>query len=197
LKQFYHFIALIINWMASQIANSSLFYELKISNGINLSKCYQCGKCGAGCPLINEMDLTPNQIIRMVQVGNPKYDKQVLSSLSIWLCLTCHTCSTRCPQEVDFPAVLDFMREESLRRGLVNKKARKILAFHHSFNNLIRRNGRLFEVGLIADYKFRSFDLFKDLRLAPTMLFKHKLNLMPFKIKGLKSFQKLFKKESI
>jgi heterodisulfide reductase subunit C len=183
--------------MTSQTTNDSLFNELRLSREINLNTCYQCGKCGAGCPLINEMDFTPNQIIRMVQIGNARYDKQVLSSLSIWLCLTCHTCSTRCPQNVDFPAVLDFLREESIRRGLVNKKARKILAFHNSFNNLIKRNGRLFEAGLIAEYKFRSFDFIKDLRLAPAMILRQKLNLMPHKIKGLKSFQKLFKKESI
>jgi heterodisulfide reductase subunit C2 len=183
--------------MTSQITKGSLFSDLKLSKGLNLSKCYQCGKCGAGCPLVNEMDYSPNQIIRMLQVGNAKYDKQVLNSFSIWLCLTCHTCSTRCPQEVDFPAVMDFLREESMRRGLVNKKARKILAFHQSFNKLIRKNGRLYEAGLIVDYKMRSFDFLKDLRLAPGMLLKQKLNLMPHKIKGLKSFQKLFKKESI
>lgn len=183
--------------MSTLIANSTLFNSLKSNREINLNKCYQCGKCGAGCPLNYEMDYTPNQIIRMVQVGNAKYDKMVLSSLSIWLCLTCHTCSARCPQNIDFPAVLDFLREESMRRGLVNKKARKILAFHQSFNNLIKRNGRLYEAGLIADYKLRTFNFFQDLKLAPTMLLKHKLNLMPHKIKGLKSFQKLFKKKSL
>ena len=179
------------------VAKRSLLDELKTVKEINLYACYQCGKCGAGCPLVNDMDYKPNQIIRMLQMGNAEFDKQALNALSIWLCLTCHTCSARCPQEVDFPFVLDFLREESLRRGLVNRKARKILAFHQSFLKSVKNNGRLFEGGLIATYKLKSLDLLKDLKLAPAMILKHKLNFIPYKIKGLRSFQKLFNKGSV
>ena len=30
--------------------------------------CYQCGKCSAGCPMAEHMDLLPNQLVRLVQM---------------------------------------------------------------------------------------------------------------------------------
>jgi Fe-S oxidoreductase len=44
-------------------------------SGENVFACYQCGRCSAGCPMAPEMDLLPNQIIRMVQMG---LDEEVL-----------------------------------------------------------------------------------------------------------------------
>jgi len=42
---------------------------------------------------------------------------------------------------------MEYLRQESLRRGLVHPKARDILAFHEAFLASIRRSGRLHEVG--------------------------------------------------
>ena len=35
----------------------------------NVQACYQCGKCSAGCPVADKMDLLPNQLVRLVQMG--------------------------------------------------------------------------------------------------------------------------------
>ena len=35
-------------------------------SGENLYACYQCGKCSAGCPMVNQMDILPNQIILFI-----------------------------------------------------------------------------------------------------------------------------------
>ncbi|MBQ4195415.1 MAG: 4Fe-4S dicluster domain-containing protein, partial [Thermoguttaceae bacterium] len=35
-----------------------------------LSDCYQCGKCTAGCPRGDVMDVPPTRIMRAVQIGN-------------------------------------------------------------------------------------------------------------------------------
>ena len=86
-------------------------------SGQPIEACYQCGKCSAGCPLATEMDYSPNQVLRMLQLEMAEFDAKVLGSLSIWLCLTCQTCMACCPKEVDLPRVMDFLREQSLRRG--------------------------------------------------------------------------------
>jgi heterodisulfide reductase subunit C len=46
--------------------------------------CYQCGKCSAGCPVAYAMDLLPNQVMRLVQLG---LQDEALSCSTIWLCL--------------------------------------------------------------------------------------------------------------
>jgi len=157
-------------------------------------KCYQCGKCSAGCPLAEDMDFTPHQILRMLQHGTDELDRKVLSSYSTWLCLTCDTCHTRCPQEVDFPHIMDFLRSESIRRNLVHRKAKDIISFHKSFLDSIRLTGRLYEVGLIAGYKIRTMNLLQDIAVAPKMFAKGKLEPLPHLIKGRDAIARMFAK---
>jgi heterodisulfide reductase subunit C2 len=148
-------------------------------SGISIQRCYQCGKCSAGCPASSEMDFAPSVLLHLLQLQNAEADQKVLSSYSIWLCLTCHTCIARCPMEVDLPKVMDVLRAESLRRNVVNKHAKDIVAFHKSFIDTIRNFGRIWEVGLIAEYKLRTLHLWQDVIVAPVMMKKGKLSLLP------------------
>ena len=72
-------------------------------SGENVFACYQCGRCSAGC----EMDLLPNQIIRMVQMG---LDDEVLKSKTLYLCASCFTCESRCPKGIDMARVMEAVR---------------------------------------------------------------------------------------
>lgn len=162
--------------------------------GVKIAECYQCGKCSAGCPLIEEMDIPPNQILRMLQLDLPGTEDKILRSYSIWLCLNCETCYTRCPKEVDLPEIMDYLRSESICQGKVNTKAKKIIAFHKTFLAMLKHTGRLYEVGLIGGYKMRTFNLLQDVAVAPKMFAKGKLNLFPHKIKGKNNIKKIFKK---
>jgi len=82
-------------------------------SGQNLMACNQCGKCSAGCPAAFAMDLLPNQVIRLVQLGL----EEVLQSRTIWLCASCLTCASRCPKGVDLSRVMDTLRLIVLRSG--------------------------------------------------------------------------------
>jgi heterodisulfide reductase subunit C len=81
----------------------------------NLYTCYQCGKCSAGCPSISEMDISPGEIIRLVQLGQ---EKEVLDSKTIWICASCFTCVTRCPKGVDLAKVMEALRQITLRKNV-------------------------------------------------------------------------------
>ena len=166
------------------------------ATGVILSHCYQCGKCTAGCPLNEEMDIMPNQILRILQAEMPGYEDKVLSSLSIWLCLACDTCYSRCPQEVLLSKVMDHLRQESIRQNKVNPKAKDILKFHQAFLNSIKMNGKLHEVGLTIDYKLRSLNLMQDVMLAPSMAAKGKLTIFPHKVQNTKAIADIFRRVS-
>jgi heterodisulfide reductase subunit C len=125
------------------------------------------------------MDYPPSLLLRYLQTGLASADEKVLGSYTIWLCLSCHACVARCPMEVDLPTVMDTLRAESLRRKLVHPRAKDIVAFHVSFLDMIRRFGRLWEVGLVAEYKLRTRHLFQDVALVPAMLKRGKLPLVP------------------
>jgi heterodisulfide reductase subunit C len=76
-------------------------------SGQDPMRCYQCGKCTAGCPLAFAMDIDPARTMRLVQLG---LEDAALDSKSFWVCSSCETCATRCPQEVDLPRVMDALR---------------------------------------------------------------------------------------
>jgi len=76
-------------------------------SGQNVFACYQCGKCSAGCPMSAEMDLLPNQVIRLLQLGaiDP-----LLNCRTIWLCASCFTCTARCPKGVSLTRLMEGVR---------------------------------------------------------------------------------------
>ena len=76
-------------------------------SGQNVYKCYQCGRCSAGCPFAFEMDLLPNQIIRMVQMG---LNDEVNRSKPLTLCASCFTCHARCPKGIDIAKLMEAIR---------------------------------------------------------------------------------------
>ncbi len=156
--------------------------------GLDPALCYQCGKCSAGCPMASEMDLKTHEIIRMLQLDI--WDKPV-SAESIWMCLTCETCTTRCPNQFDPAAVIDALREIALEE-FPDFIPRRIAAFHAAFLDQIRTHGRIFEFGLVASYKLRSGALFADVDSLPGMLARGKLALTPKRIRGIREVRRIF-----
>lgn len=167
-------------------------YGLERETGVKVSQCYQCGKCTAGCALAEEMDFPPSYIMRLLQTGNCENDQRVLNSNTIWICLNCENCIARCPKEVDIPKIMDYLRERSRKQGLVNPKTQPVVAFHSAFLQSVKYTGRLYEVGLIAGFKARTFRMLQDVNLVPSMLSKGKLNILPECIKDKARIKKIF-----
>jgi heterodisulfide reductase subunit C len=97
-------------------------------DGVPLQRCYHCRKCTAGCPLAFAMEYNPNKVIRMIQMDRKK---EVLGSSTIWLCASCETCITRCPNEVDIARMMDALRQMAIESG-VGAKEKNVLKFHES-----------------------------------------------------------------
>jgi heterodisulfide reductase subunit C len=157
-------------------------------SGQDVRECYQCGKCSAGCPIAADMDLPPNQVMRLLQLG---VTDEVLRSRTIWLCASCETCTTRCPREVDLAAVMDALRNIALQQG-VRTAERPVTFFNRTFLRLIRKYGRVFEMELIGRYNVGTFNFFKDVTKAPKLLLKGRLKFFP-SLKGRKTAVAVFK----
>src|SRR5665648_812524 len=93
----------------------TLAADILEATGINAATCYQCGKCSAGCPMASESDLRPHNVMRLVMQDRRE---AALADESIWLCLTCETCSARCPNACDPARVIDAVREMSIEAGV-------------------------------------------------------------------------------
>ncbi|MBU0600640.1 4Fe-4S dicluster domain-containing protein [bacterium] len=154
-----------------------------------VSKCLQCLKCTAGCPLSSWMDYKPNQINRMIQMGDR--DK-VLGSSVIWLCVGCQTCVTRCPMKINIPDLMDTLREVAVKERV--SKEPNITMFHQLFLNSVKRWGRVHELELIGLYKLKSGQLFSDMQLGQQMFMKGKLALLPDGVRNKKGIREIFEK---
>jgi heterodisulfide reductase subunit C len=80
--------------------------QIEAISGQSLLACNQCGKCSAGCPVAFGVDLLPNQVIRLAQLGI----EDVLAAQTIWTCASCLTCVARCPKGIDLPRVMESLR---------------------------------------------------------------------------------------
>lgn len=148
---------------------------LRSVSGVDVNSCFQCAKCASGCPVSYAMDYTPTQLIHAIQLG---LTDLVLNSKTIWLCASCQTCTTRCPQDVDLASVMDAVRIIAQRKK-IKAKIPEVPTFYRSSLTNIRFFGRMYELGLIAIVKISTGRLTKDLGLGIKMLKKGKLKLLP------------------
>lgn len=168
---------------------SSFLDEIVSESGVDIRACYQCQKCSAGCPVVAAMDILPSQIIRQIQYGRRE---KVLGSGSIWICASCHTCSVRCPNDIDFARVMDSLRHIALRSGAAAGE-KDIPVFHKVFLDSIRDGGRVHELSLILRFKLKTRDFFKDAGLGWQMFRRGKIKLLPPGLTGSKDVKEIFR----
>lgn len=93
---------------------NKLIDELEELCDENIFGCYQCGTCAAGCPFVEEMDLTPDEVLRFVILDK----KEVLDSKTIWLCSSCYACAERCPRDLNITKIMEALRQIILRNNI-------------------------------------------------------------------------------
>ncbi|MFZ5448905.1 MAG: 4Fe-4S dicluster domain-containing protein [Thermodesulfobacteriota bacterium] len=166
----------------------SLTAEVKERSGTDLNRCYHCWSCGNGCPFVQAMDYTPNQIIRLVQLGRRE---EVLTCKTIWVCVGCHTCSSQCPMSIDIAAIMDALRLMAVEEGVPIGKP-NIIDFHEEVLRSLERYGRAHKLGIMLGYKRQTGQWLKDLDVGLKMLAKRKLDLIPSRVRAVKEITDLF-----
>jgi len=170
-------------------SNQDEIKELQKEAGVNITDCYQCGKCSAGCPVAFAMDKTPRQIIRLLQLGMLE---EALKTRTIWLCATCQTCSTRCPRDVDLATLMETTRQLAKKKGIVAEK--NINLFNDIFLSNVKMFGKSPEVLLSALYNLRSGRLFQDVDSVPHLFLTGKAHVMPGRVKDKAAVKRIFDK---
>ena len=164
---------------------------LKIVNHVsrqNINMCWHCWTCGGGCPFAAHMDLLPNQVIRLIQMGR---GEDALGCNTIWLCVGCHTCSSQCPNSIDVAAVMDALRQLAIRDGIVTPEM-DIYRFHKYIYGSIERHGRLNKLAAMVQFKVGSGRLFSDLQSGLKMITRGKLELLPQKVGNRDELNRIF-----
>jgi len=133
------------------------------------------------------MDLGPRQIMRYIQMG---LKKEVMQSTTVWLCVSCETCSSRCPAKIDIARVMESLRILATVEGSVPAEKR-VDVFHKEFLKAVERYGRAHELSLSAAYVMKTRD-FSGMGMGRAMFSKGKLVLMPPSVSGAAEVKRIF-----
>jgi len=159
-------------------------------SGVDLSVCYQCQKCSNGCPVAALARTRPSEIMRRLHLGA---GDELLASDLVWMCVSCGTCSARCPMGIDVAAVMDALRWLALERG-APKPQGNVPLFNRAFLKTVETFGRSYEIGLIAAYKLGTGKLLNDAEKFPVMLKKGKIALLPPRGGDRETVKRIFRK---
>ena len=121
------------------------------------------------------MDISVTELMRYLQLGMMD---EALKSNTIWYCLSCQTCSARCPRGIDIAHIIDTMKiivqEEQIK---VDTKHARLL--NGLWMNTLRYMGRMYELGLGGMFNMFTGKPFKDLPLGVRMIAKGKFKFLP------------------
>jgi heterodisulfide reductase subunit C len=119
---------------------------------------------------------------------------QILRSKDIWMCVSCFSCTARCPQGIQIADVMSVLRNTSLARGMAKDQE---AAFSRTFVDVIQRHGRMYEAEVMLRYYLGKqglagvVPLMKQAGLAMNMLRKRKLALRPERIEQLDELKEI------
>lgn len=142
---------------------------------VNMGACYQCKKCSIGCPVADQTESPPSEIIRRLQLGA---GDELLQTDIIWTCLSCETCYARCPNEINFAAVIDALKAIAVEKGVAKPEGDAPL-FNRLFLETVQSYGRAYDLKAIAMYKLGTGSLKQDMDKLPAMLKKGKMAILP------------------
>lgn len=167
------------------------FLELVLEeSGENILACYQCHKCASGCPVADKTDYTNDKLIRLIQLGD---EETALKAKHLFTCLSCYTCSIRCPNDINGARLVEALKQIAHKKGIPPAKP-DVKEFHNIFLNSVRRFGRVNEAELIGVFSMKTGFDWGIMLKSPAMFFKGRLHLWGGKVKGLKVVRKLMDK---
>lgn len=164
----------------------SKFFE---QDGDKILKCIQCGTCSGSCPLTDHMENAPRELFALIREGNIV---EALSSQTLWYCVSCYKCMTRCPKEIPVTDLIYSLKELAIKEGLAPKR-HKTISLNSSFSNCIEKNGLVTESAVMSGYGIKHpVDVVKKVPLALKMLKRDRLEILPQKTKNPAMLKKMF-----
>ncbi|MDX9714937.1 MAG: 4Fe-4S dicluster domain-containing protein [Dissulfurispiraceae bacterium] len=147
------------NRIQCNIIESGLFLsEVAERSGQNISACYQCRRCAAGCPVGMQAGVTPDRLIRMITLGQKH---EALNNLLVWKCVACYTCGVRCPNNIQTARITETLKQMAKEAG-IEPIMHRTLDFNSSFMQAAGRLGRFNELEGMTIYETKT--ILRDLK---------------------------------
>jgi len=161
--------------------------------GERLVHCLQCGSCGGSCPSSADMEFTPRTLIAMINAGQRD---AVLAANTMWACVSCYSCTTRCPQEIPITDIVYTLKRIAIAEGRYHGTDAPALA--KTFTGYVEKYGRSYEAGLATGYhllkRWKPLQLVKMGPMGLQIFTKGRMAIFPTKIRQIDQLRAIIKK---
>ena len=89
--------------------------------GERIVHCLQCGSCGGSCPNGADMQYTPRTLFAMI---NADEREAVLAANTMWCCVSCYFCTTRCPQNIPITDIMYALKRMAIAENMATRHRR-------------------------------------------------------------------------
>ena len=134
------------------VSATSFIDEVVLRSHQNLSACYQCRRCASGCTVGEETGITPDYLIRLIMMGRRE---EALDNALVWQCVSCYTCGTRCPNNIQSGRITETLKKMSREEDVIPLNP-TIAYFHDAFVQGCTRWGRVNEMEFMGYYELRN-----------------------------------------
>jgi len=137
------------------------------------------------------MQYTPRTLFALI---NADKREEVLTANTMWYCVSCYLCTTRCPQNIPITEIMYALKRMAIREKLAKETPAPALA--KTFTDLVERYGRSYEFGIATLYLALNKPL-SALKMGPmglSMFTKGRLNILPTKIRNVDQLRAIVEK---
>jgi heterodisulfide reductase subunit C len=161
--------------------------------GEQIVHCLQCGSCGGSCPSGADMQYTPRTLIAMINAGNRD---AVLAANTMWACVSCYYCTTRCPQNIPITDLIYTLKRMAIAENRYHDTDAPALA--KTFTGFVERYGRSYEAGLATGYhllkRMKPLELMKMAPMGMKIFARGRMAIKPAKIRNIEQLQAIINK---
>jgi heterodisulfide reductase subunit C len=159
--------------------------------GNRIVHCLQCGSCGGSCPSGADMEYTPRALIAMINAGDRD---AVLAANTMWACVSCYFCTTRCPQNIPITDIVYCLKRMSIAER--RYKSTDAPALAKTFTDFVEKYGRSYEAGLATGYHLlhRPLGVMKMMPMGMQMFAKGRMAILPTKIRQIDQLRAIINK---
>jgi heterodisulfide reductase subunit C len=161
-------------------------------DGERLVHCLQCGSCGGSCPSSADMEYTPRTIIAMINAGNRD---AVLAANTMWACVSCYSCTSRCPQEIPITDIIYSLKRMAIAERTYHGTDAPALA--KTFTGFVEKYGRSHEAGLATHYHLKRWKPIQLAKMGPMgiqIFTKGRMAIFATKIRQIDQLRAIIKK---
>jgi heterodisulfide reductase subunit C len=139
------------------------------------------------------MEFTPRTLIAMINAGQRD---AVLAANTMWACVSCYSCTARCPQEIPITDIIYSLKRMAIAERRYHGTDAPALA--KTFTDFVWKYGRSYEAGLATGYhllkRWKPMEMMKMAPMGMQIFTRGRMAIFPTRIRQIQQLRAIIKK---